>query len=283
MDKYATNSPKVLINLHERKNVSLYDLVYPEVLKALIKSTKQTEDLWSQLQPKLTSNNNFKCDDCAFIGFYRAVEIGIAGVSIWEAKTKNERKERCEDITKKAKELSNLLRETPFDEALLCEFDNEVYYNFVFNYFTDSAIKNHKLIMSIDTSKAKLEYEITNKHKETLIDMGFIAPLYSHTLKGLVETVNSNLEVVINGVANKANNKIFFVRTMSNWFNQYSDSSSTLVISLLTELYFPDKNATNGVDQVKGILKRYNNQQPCINTSKLNEERLKKIQLTHIS
>lgn len=279
--EYSPEAPKVLIESYENINGlgTIFGalLVYPEKLLSLIENSKQNNYLWVKLKPFIENNKNFRHEDFAYSSLYQTIEVAFAGISSWESYTKRERKERCIDIAKKARELAKLLKRTPFDDALLAEFDHPGYYRFVLEKFTAGQKEHLKSMMNFGHITSSVDErvklgEVTNEHQEILNNIGLVAPSFSESLLGMAlkaDDRSKNVDEIVNRRGDSPQ-RVYFIRRVSDWFNWYCNDPLHTYTALLVNIVF-DEPLPIGPQEVRNALKDHIHREPPATTNKLAE------------
>lgn len=279
---FSPDSPKILIEAYVKtKGLGHFSgglVVYHDILFSIIEDSKQNKYLWNKLKPFIEKNEHFHDDGSAYLSLYNTIELAIAGVSSWESYTKGERKERCKDIAKKARELAKLLKRTPFDEALLAEFKYSHYALNSYNFgdeekeHLESLMESSYITNNVDD---KIRHgEVTNEHRETLETMGLFAPYFSEALLGLASKADDRSKNT-NEIVNKKSGspqRVYFIRRISDWFNWYcNDPLHTYTAELVNRIF--DEHPYISSQEVRDALKNHTHTKPPTDTQKIRTAR----------
>lgn len=275
--------PQVLSDSYNNKANVFGKIIFPEKLLLLI-SNNNSDKIWEKIINMNINKNIFIDNDCACLSFYHCIEVAFSGLSTWQEKTKSDRKERCLDITKKAKELAKLLKETPFDNALLTEFDSLGYYQYMLDHFKDeqreyfrNLTKTGYLEYSLNTAEAN--GEITNKHEIMLNTIGLVAPSYSEALIGLAKKAEIKSKKAGEIVSKKFDSAkvVYFIRILTDWLKYYFNATDHELVSWIAQIIFHDESFHIRSQEVRDALKRYKNRPPPTQSTKNSDIYLKKI------
>jgi hypothetical protein len=285
--KYAPNAPKELIELHDfttgQGTVDGAYFIYPEKLLSLIEDSKKNNCLWGKLKPFIENNDNFRDNDDTCLSLYNTIESALAGLFFWEDYTKRERKDRCNDIANKARELANLLKRTPFDYSLLTELDQPSYYDFTLEQFPETQKDYLKSLMNdgyiakmVDEEVAR--GEITNKHQKILYGMGLEAPSFSDALFSLAlkaDNRTKNFNEIINKKSDSSQ-QVYFIRRVSDWFYCYCDNPLQTYTATIADIVFAEPSGVGviGLQEVRDALRNYTPRKPVKTTAALEKVKI---------
>jgi hypothetical protein len=246
MNRVKNLIPTIIIESMSGNKVGIFHpcLVFPDIWEKLTEDNNYNEKIWTIINKKVAESTPsvFRSEFFAYAGFITRIDSAYSDLDYWERKTNGEKKERANDISKLAKELSKKLKDTPFDTQVFEYFCHEFYLNFLIKQSGGS-----------DLNMDALPMDLTDKFNM----LGACSPNISILMENLSEVVIASPD--LKGTLSKVNaddaKVTHFVRIVSDWMNKHFGSPCHELNSLLAGGIYEQPFT---IEDIKNKLRRYN-------------------------